>query len=57
MANVELLRNVEQQITATVDEVTNDFKQRMQSILSGNQLLLSTVDFEVFREHCRLLFE
>ena len=41
MANIERLRNVEQQITSTVDEFTNDFKQRMQTILSQNQLLLS----------------
>ncbi len=41
MANIERLRNVEQQITSTVDEVTNNFKQRVQSILSENQLLLS----------------
>jgi hypothetical protein len=41
MANIERLRNVEQQITSTVDEATNNFKQRIQSILSDNQLLLS----------------
>jgi len=41
MANIERLRNVEQQITSTVDEVTNNFKQRIQSILSENQLQLS----------------
>ncbi|CAF1588157.1 unnamed protein product [Adineta ricciae] len=43
MANIERLRNVEQQITSTVDEFTNDFKQRMQTILSQNQLLLTQV--------------
>jgi len=41
MANIERIRNVEQQITSTVDEITNNFKQRIQSILSENQLLLS----------------
>jgi regulator of replication initiation timing len=41
MANIERLRNVEQQITSTVDEATNNFKQRIQSILSENQLQLS----------------
>jgi regulator of replication initiation timing len=41
MANIERLRNVEQQITSTIDEVTNNFKQRIQSIISENQLLLS----------------
>ncbi|CAF3431042.1 unnamed protein product [Rotaria sp. Silwood1] len=43
MANIERLRNVEQQITCTVDEITNEFKQRIQSILSDNQLLLTQV--------------
>lgn len=41
MANIERLRNVEQQITSSVDEITNEFKQRVQSILSDNQLSLS----------------
>ncbi len=41
MANIERLRTVEQQITFTVDEITNNFKERIQSILSENQLLLS----------------
>ncbi|CAF4966168.1 unnamed protein product, partial [Rotaria magnacalcarata] len=39
MANIERLRTVEQQITSTVDEITNEFKQRIQSVLSNNQLL------------------
>lgn len=56
MANVERLRNVEQQVTATVDELTHDFKQRMQSILSDNQLLLSSVEWEIWDEHDHLLF-
>ncbi|CAF0859728.1 unnamed protein product [Rotaria sordida] len=43
MANIERLRNVEQCITSTVDEITNEFKQRIQSILSDNQLLLTQV--------------
>ena len=43
MSNIERLRNVEQQITSTVDEVSNNFKQRIQSILSENQLLLSII--------------
>jgi hypothetical protein len=41
MANIERLRNTEQQITSAVNEVTNDFKQRIQSIISENQLSLS----------------
>ena len=41
MANIERLRSVQQEITSTVDQITNDFKQRMQSILSDNQLLPS----------------
>ena len=41
MANIERLRHVEQQITSTVDDISNVFKQRIQSILSENQLLLS----------------
>lgn len=41
MANIERLRNVQEEITSTVDRITNDFKQRMQSILSDNQLLPS----------------
>lgn len=41
MANIERIRNIDEQITSTVDEVTNDFKQRIQSILSNNQILLS----------------
>ncbi|CAF0826552.1 unnamed protein product [Adineta steineri] len=43
MANIERIRNVEQQITSSVDEITNNFKQRIQSILSDNQLLLTQV--------------
>ncbi|CAF3314623.1 unnamed protein product [Rotaria socialis] len=43
MANIERLRTVEQQITSTVDEITNEFKQRIQSVLSNNQLLLTQV--------------
>lgn len=43
MANIERIRNVEQQITSTVDQMTNDFKERMQTILSDNQLLLTQV--------------
>jgi hypothetical protein len=46
MANIERLRNVEQQITSTVDEITNNFKQCIQSILSENQLLLS--NYQIF---------
>ena len=45
MANIERIRNVEQQITSTVDQMTNDFKERMQTILSDNQLLLSRKTF------------
>ena len=41
MANIERLRNVEQQITSTVDELTNNFKENIQTILSNNQLLIS----------------
>ncbi|CAF0799877.1 unnamed protein product [Adineta steineri] len=43
MANIERIRNVEQQITSSVDEITNNFKQSIQSILSDNQLLLTQV--------------
>lgn len=41
MANIERLRNVEQQITSTVDQITSEFKERIQTVLSENQLLLS----------------
>jgi hypothetical protein len=41
MANIDRMRNAEQKISSTVDEATNDFKQRIQSIFSENQLLLS----------------
>lgn len=44
MANIERIRNTEQQITSTVDEMTNDFKERIQSILSDNKLLLSNTE-------------
>jgi ABC-type uncharacterized transport system fused permease/ATPase subunit len=51
MANIERIRNVEQQITSTVDEVTNDFKQRIQSIVSQNQLLLSNSKVFLYRKN------
>ena len=41
MANVERLRNVEEQISTTTETLTNDFKRQIQSILSENQLLIS----------------
>ena len=41
MANIDRMRNAEQKISSAVDEATNDFKQRIQSIFSENQLLLS----------------
>lgn len=41
MANIERLRNVEQQISSTVEETTKNFQERIQSILSENQLLPS----------------
>lgn len=43
MANIERLRNAEQQITSTVDEMMNEFKQRIQSVLSNNELLPTQV--------------
>jgi hypothetical protein len=55
MANIERIRNVEQQITSTVDAVTNDFKQRIQSILSGNQLLPSRTNVFFAVEKTNLL--
>jgi regulator of replication initiation timing len=54
MANIERLRNVDQQITSTVDDLTNDFKQRIQSILSENQLLLSNK--KVFNLSIKIIF-
>jgi regulator of replication initiation timing len=54
MANIERLRNVDQQITSTVDEITNNFKQRIQSILSENQLLLS--NHKLFNLRPRIIF-
>ena len=41
MANVERMRNAEQQITSAIEKATNDFKERIQSIFSDNQLLSS----------------
>lgn len=41
MANIERLRTVERQITSNVDEIAKDFKDRIQWILSNNQLLPS----------------
>ena len=36
MANIERIRNIDQQITSTVEQMANDFKERMQTILSDN---------------------
>ena len=57
MANVERLRTAEQQITSTVDEVMNEFKQRIQSVLSNNQLLPSepTTSGRMHETRCSVL--
>ena len=55
MANVERLRTVEQQISSTVDEITKDFKDRIQLILSDNQLLPSNSLYENRTEKHRLI--
>lgn len=41
MGNIERLRNIEEAISAAVDQLNKTFKERIQSILTDNQLLLS----------------